>query len=69
MKKYNDVFADELKQGIIEVAPENCKVGECHYLPHHAVFREGKNSSKIRIVFEASAKSEGPSLKGTLTQI
>ena len=66
LKNYNDVFADQLKQGIIEEAPEDYKVRECHYLPHHAIFREGKNTSKIRIVFDASARSEGPSLNDCL---
>ena len=47
-------------------APEDYKVGECHYLRHRAVFRENKNTSKIRIVFDASARSEGPKLNGCL---
>ena len=38
LKKYNDVFAEQLKQGIIEEAPEDCKVRGCHYFPHHAAF-------------------------------
>ena len=29
---------------------------------HHAIFQEDKNTSKIRIVFDASAKSEGSRL-------
>ena len=62
MKKYNNVFAEQLKQGIIEGPSEDCKAGQCHYLPHHTVFREDKNTSKIRIFFDASAGSEGPSL-------
>ena len=66
MKKYNEVFTDQVKQGIIEEAPEDYKVGECHYLPHHAIFREDKNASKIRIVFDVSARSEGPSLDDCL---
>ena len=32
-------------------------------IPHHAIFRDDKNSSKIIIVFDASARSEGPSLR------
>ena len=66
LKNYNDVFADQLKQDIIEEAPEDYKVRECHYLPHHAIFREDKNTSKIRIVFDASARSEGPRLNDCL---
>ena len=59
-------FAEQLTKGIIEEAPEDCKVGECHYLPLHAVFREDKSTSKIRIAFDASARSEGPSLNDCL---
>ena len=66
LRKHNDVFAEQLKQGIIEEAPEDYKMGECHYLRHHAVFRENKNTSKIRIVFDAFARSEGPKLNGCL---
>ena len=66
LKKYNDVFGEQLNQGIIEKAPKDCKVGECHYLPQHAIFREDKNTSKIRMVFDASARSEGPSLNDCL---
>ena len=66
MKKYNDVFTEQLKQSIIEEAHEDCKVGECHYLPHHAVFREDKNTNKIRIVLNASARRHGPSLNDCL---
>ena len=62
LKKYNDVFSEQLKQGIIEEAPKDFKVGECQYLSHHAVFREDKSTSKIRIVFDTSAKIESPSL-------
>ena len=37
-KTYNDVFIAQLKLGIIEEVPEDCKVRESHYSPHHAVF-------------------------------
>ena len=66
LKKYHDVFAEQLKQGIIEEAPEDCKAGQCHYLPRHNVFQQYKNTSKIRIVFHASARSDGPSLNDCL---
>ena len=66
LKKYNDVFEEQLKLGIIEEAPEESEVGECHYLPHHAVFREERTTTKLRVVFDASASSEGPSLNDCL---
>ncbi|XP_076396216.1 uncharacterized protein LOC105664283 [Megachile rotundata] len=36
----------------------NCNVnGEGYYIPHHAVIREANLSTKVRVVFDASAKS------------
>ena len=58
-EKYNDVITEQFRLGIIEEAPEDCKVGESHYLLHHAIFKD-KNTSLVRIIFEASARSEGP---------
>ena len=35
-------------------------------IPHHPVIRKGKNLKKLRIVFDASARCEGPSLNECL---
>ena len=51
---------------IIEPANENVSPGNYHYIPHHPVIREDKNTSKVRVVFDASAKSDGPSLNECL---
>ena len=66
LKRYNDIFVEQREMGIIEEAPDTGSPGSCHYIPHHPVIREDKNTSKIRIVFDASAKSAGPSLNDCL---
>ena len=40
-------------------------MGITHYLPH-AVIKEDKQTSKLRIVYDASARSNGPSLNDCL---
>ena len=66
LKRYNDIFLNQTKLGIIELANENVPPGNCYYIPHHPVIREHKNTSKDRIVFDASAKNDGPSLNECL---
>ena len=41
-------------------------MGITHYLPHHAVIKEDKQTSKLRIVYDASARSNEPSLNDCL---
>ena len=37
-----------------------------HYLPHHGIIRENKLTTKLRVVYNASAKNNGPSLNDCL---
>ena len=48
-----------MKQGIVEKVLEtqmetNCKK---HYLPHHPIVTPSKNTTKVRIIYDASAKA------------
>ena len=68
-EQYHQYFEDQLEQGIIEkVDPrEQGNRGWTHYLPHHCVIREDRETTKMRIVFDASCRSNGnPSLNQCL---
>ena len=39
-------------------------LGDCHYIARHPGFREDKETSKPRIVFNTSAEEKEPSLNG-----
>lgn len=68
-KKYTDVIQEYLDLGHMEeIPPENDKErAEAVYLPHHAVVREDKATTKVRVVFDASCKGvNGVSLNDSL---
>ncbi|XP_045167522.2 uncharacterized protein LOC123530814 [Mercenaria mercenaria] len=58
LQKYDSVIQDQLEKGIIEKVPTSKKNGLTHYLPHHAVIKPGKSTTKLRIVYDASAKTK-----------
>ena len=69
LKEYNDVITDQLNRGIVEMVKEpnlSQNHNEVHYIPHHAVIRRDKETTKLRIVFDGSAKENGPSLNECL---
>ena len=68
LKAYNCTIEEQLKCGIVEIVNEedNVSSGRVHYLPHHAVVRQDKSTTKVCIVYDASAKSEGASLNECL---
>ena len=57
MKAYDTIIHDQLEKGIIEKASETSADGPKHYLPHHAVINPLKPTTKLRIVYDASAKA------------
>lgn len=67
--RYHDVFTDMFKEGIIEEVKVDTMdtVGPVFYMPHRPVVKESRLTSKIRPVFDASAKSfNGVSLNDCL---
>ncbi|XP_042899647.1 uncharacterized protein [Parasteatoda tepidariorum] len=64
-KEYEQVFNEWMEEGIIEEVKDNCEEN-VHYLPHRAVIKPN-STTKIRPVFDASAKAKGfPSLNDCL---
>ena len=57
MKAYDSVIRDQLEKGVIEKVTEKYADGQKHYLPHHAVINPIKPTTKLRIVYDASAKT------------
>ena len=57
---------NQLKLGIIEKVESKPTVGEVTYLPHRCVKREDKKTTKVRVLFDGSAKVKGPSLNECL---
>ncbi|KRX54224.1 hypothetical protein T09_14178 [Trichinella sp. T9] len=49
-----------------ETKEKDGTAGKTWYLPHHAIYRDGKTSLSCRIVFNASARYHGPSLNAFL---
>lgn len=58
LEKYSTVLKEQLQNGIIEKVTQNKKDGLCHYLPHHAVVKPDHTTTKLRIVYDASAKTK-----------
>ena len=67
LKQYDLVIKEQLSKGIIESAQDSASISHAiHYLPHHAVVRDDKSTTKLRIEYDASAKTNGPSLNDCL---
>ena len=69
MEDYKKIIKEQEERGIIErVEPQDeAIVGNVTYLPHHPVIRKDKQTTKVRIVYDASAKNKhGVSLNSCL---
>ena len=55
--RYDDVIKEQLSQIIIEPAPNEAK-GKEFYLPHKGVFKQSAETTKLPIVYDASARDQ-----------
>ena len=70
LKNYDSIIQQQIKIAIVEVVedPSELTSSRIHYLRHHAVVRKDKDTTKLRRVYDASAKDQGPSLNDSLLQ-
>ena len=60
--EYNFVIKDQLNSGIIEKVIEDEEIpkpGMTHYIPHIGVVKQERQTTKLRIVYDASSKVQG----------
>ena len=65
---YDAIMREQIEMGILEKVPKGDSTGRVHYIPHQAVIKENSESTKLRVVYDCSAKSKTgePSLNDCL---
>ena len=68
LKEYHMVMTEQLAEGILEEVLETPTGEVIHYIPHQPVIRDQAESTKMRIVYDCSAKThcQVPSLNDCL---
>ena len=68
LEDYHEIMKDQINNGILEAVPEKQTGGVVHYVPHQPVIREEAESTRMRIVYDLSAKAckEMPSINDCL---
>ena len=56
MQRYNAIIKDQLKQAVIEKVYKGSSDRIKHYIPHHVVIKPEHETTKLRVVYDASAK-------------
>uniref|UniRef100_A0A1I7VB99 DUF1758 domain-containing protein n=1 Tax=Loa loa TaxID=7209 RepID=A0A1I7VB99_LOALO len=60
LERYDEIIKEQLQSNIIEKVTTNMdQEGIIHYLPYHEVLTPGKATTKLRIVYDASAHING----------
>ena len=55
-EEYEKIIVNQMESGIIEKAPDPHTANRVFYMPHKTVVREAAATSRVRMVFDASAK-------------
>ena len=70
LKEYTRIMTEQENLGIIEEinSEEESEVllSKTYYMLHHAVVRDDKETTKVRVVYDASSKEQGVSLNEVL---
>ena len=56
LDQYDDIIREQLEEGVVEKTPAKV-TGKEFYMPHRAVIRENAESTKLRVVCDASARA------------
>ena len=56
LQQYHKIMMDEINTGILEPIPDQLSGNQEHYIPHHAVFKENTETTKLRMVYDCSGK-------------
>ena len=68
LREYDSIINSQQRQGIVEAInlQEEQANGQTHYLPHHAIIRRDNSTTRVCVVYDASARSTERSLNECL---
>ena len=68
LMEYDAIIQQQIERTIVlPVSTDDLgTLGEVHYLPHHAVVKQDRETTKARIVYDASVKTTNASLNKCL---
>ena len=68
LKCFESIIKNQEREGVIEPVhnPEVKRHGEVHYIPHREVVKEERETTKLPLVYDASANQNGPSVNESL---
>ena len=68
LEEYHKVMSEQVRDGILEKIPDKPTGEVVHYVPHQPVIREEAESTRLRIVYDCSARAstQVPSLNDCL---